>query len=118
MKHIKIFDEIIATGDKEKFKTVNYTLYWAYVTSLDNETETIDFDGAIWDKDIKPIVDTCRENGFEEITISSTMSNIIETIYKFIELGCEINGFREIETNFTDFRTGEKDIKHAMVIKL
>ena len=63
---------------------INPTLFWAYRTSKEeSDNDLIDFNGAIWDYDIKEIADCLRAEGITEFTISSTFSGLIETLAAF-----------------------------------
>ena len=97
---------------------VNRTFYWAYVYSKEAEAETLDFGDVIWDYDIEPIIEACRRFGIETITISNTFSGLPETIWGFEERGCKLIGMTMVSSRFTDWKTGEHEMKPAFLIEI
>ena len=69
------------------------------------------FAEVIWDHDIETILADCRKLGVKEFTISSTFSSLIETIAKFEELGCTLNGIVKVKERYTHFGSDE----HALI---
>ena len=65
----------------------------------------------IWDYDIEAILEDCRKLGVKEFTISSTFSSLIETIAKFEELGCTLDGIVKVKERYTHFGSDE----HALI---
>ncbi len=118
MKHIELLDK--AAENKQRFEEieVNRTFGAAYFTALESGNELPDFDEVIWDEDIEAILEDCRRFGFERFTVSSTFSGLTETIAKFTELGCRLEGMTKVKTRFTDWRTKEKEIRPAFLLSL
>ena len=79
---------------------VQYTLGQAYLWSRDAGNELPNFAEVIWDYDIEEIIDNCRRLGVKEFTISSTFSSLIQTIAKFEELGCTLDGIVKIKDRY------------------
>ena len=69
------------------------------------------FAEVIWDYDIEAILEDCRKLGVKEFTISSTFSSLIETIAKFEELGCTLDGIVKVKERYTHFGSDE----HALI---
>ena len=69
------------------------------------------FADVIWDHDIEAILADCRKLGVKEFTISSTFSSLIETIAKFEELGCTLDGIVKVKERYTHFGSDE----HALI---
>ena len=69
------------------------------------------FAEVIWDYDIEAILADCRKLGVKEFTISSTFSSLIETIAKFEELGCTLDGIVKVKERYTHFGSDE----HALI---
>ena len=106
MKEIKKFEEAIAG----KFKTleeaeINGTMYWAYRNSKHAGNKLIDFNEVIWEEDIEQIIITCKENNIKEFTISSRMSDLIETLVAFEKFGCKMNGLTEVNAPYKEWNT-------------
>lgn len=119
MKKIEAFENAIANQVRDLREIgINPTMFWAYRDSQEAESEMLNFSEVIWNDDIAPIVETCRENGIHEFTISSTFSSLIETMAEFEKLGCKLAGLTTVKTRYTDFRTGEKEVKPAVLMKL
>ena len=81
-----------------------WTLGQAYLYSKE-------FAEVIWDYDIEAILADCRKLGVKEFTISSTFSSLIETIAKFEELGCTLDGIVKVKERYTHFGSDE----HALI---
>ena len=110
MKRIEWFDKVMSgeAGVKDLRKAnINPTAYWAYQSSLEVENELIDFCDVIWDDDVEPIVETLKENGIKEFTISTTMCELIKTLVLFEKVGCKMNGLTETKVNHKDWETGK-----------
>ena len=67
---------------------------------------------------MKDIVDFCRENGIDHLTISSTFSSLITILAKFEELGCKMDGLTKVNKRFRE-SNGEREQIPAlrMIIK-
>ena len=112
MKEIKTFEAAIKQNAKSLEELgINATLFWAYRTSKETGNELIDFNDVIWDYDIEEIAQTLRANGITEFTISSTFSSLIETIAKFEDLGCTLDGIVRVKERCTHFGSDE----HALI---
>ena len=98
MKPIKKFEEAITCKESRKLSDfgINSTMFWAYRKSQEAGCEFLNFDDVIWDYDVAPIVEACQEEGIERITISSTFSSLVKTLYFFDELGCKIEGMTSV----------------------
>ena len=119
MKKIEAFENAIANQVKDLRATgINPTMFWAYRDSLEAESETLNFADVIWNNDIAPIVEACREYGIHEFTISSTFSSLIETLAEFEKLGCKLAGLTSVKTRYTDWQTGENKIVPAVLMQL
>ena len=60
------------------------------------------FAEVIWDYDIEAILADCQRLGVKEFTISSTFSSLFETIAKFEELGCTLDGIVTVSYTHLD----------------
>lgn len=89
MKTIDICEKVL-NKEIQYPEDLNCTIFTAYKHSKRYKQELLNFDEVIWEKDIEPIIEFCKENGIEEITISSTFSGILETLDIMAEYGCEI----------------------------
>lgn len=113
----------IGTWEKEltaesRNRDTNVTLLQAYRAARECGNERIDFFDVVWDYDVKPVVDACREVGVTEITVSSTMSGLVETLDQFVELGCAVGGIVKVRRHYKDW--GSDDYKEipAVLIKI
>ena len=112
MKEIRTFEEAIEQNARSlKELGIIGTLFWAYRTSKETGNELIDFNEVIGDYDIEEIAQTLRANDITEFTISSTFSSLIETIAKFEELGCTLDGIVKVKERYTHFGSDE----HALI---
>lgn len=119
MKKIEAFENAIANQVKDIREIgINPTMFWAYRDSQEAESEMLNFPDVIWNSDIAPIVETCRENGIHEFSITSTFSSLIETLAEFEKLGCKLAGLTSVKTRYTDWQTGEKKIVPAVLMQL
>ena len=110
MKEITAFENIDRSKSFEE-QGLNGTLYWAYQNSKEAGNDLIDFGEVIWDYDIDPILENCKALGITEFTISSTFSSLIETIAKFEDLGCTLDGIVRVKERCTHFGSDE----HALI---
>ncbi len=118
MKRIEVLEQMKEQEKRYSETQVNQTFGQAYFAARRNENNLIDFNGAIWDYDIEPIIENCREFGIREFTISSTFSGIIETIAEFEKRGCRLAGLTEVNASYTDFMSGEHKIIPAFRMTL
>lgn len=63
--YIEEFEKIMTEQIKPS-KEINLTLGWAYVESVENKNDYLNFYDTIWAKDIAPIVETCRKYGIAD----------------------------------------------------
>lgn len=119
MKKIEAFENAIANQVKDIREIgINPTMFWAYRDSMEAESEMLNFTEVIWNNDIAPIVEACREYGIHEFSISSTFSSLFETLAEFEKLGCKLAGLTSVKTRYTDYQTGEKKIVPAVLMQL
>ena len=119
MKKIEAFENAIANQVKDiRAIGINSTMFWAYRESQEAGSDLLNFSEVIWNEDIAPIVEACQEYGIHEFTVSSTFSSLIETLAEFEKLGCKLAGLTTVKTRHTNWQTGEKEIKPAMLMKL
>ena len=111
MKRIEILDKAAENGTRFKDIDINPTFGAAYFYSIDAGNDLINFAEVIWDYDIEAILEDCRKLGVKEFTISSTFSSLIETIAKFEELGCTLDGIVKVKERYTHFGSDE----HALI---
>lgn len=118
MKEIRKIEEVIKLvelGKAPKLDEVdiNPTLYWAYRQSKEIGLDTIDFNEVIWEKDIEPIVTTLREEGYESFTVTCNFSGLLDTLYRFANLGCRLGEFRKVEQRYTTYNRETKEDERA-----
>ena len=119
MKKIKLFEDAIRNKcGNLKEAGINGTMFWAYRNSKEAGNELIDFNEVIWDYDVEEIVKTCRENGVEQFTISSTFSGLIRTLAEFEKHDCKVGGLTQVNARYTDIFTGEREIIPALIMNL
>lgn len=122
MKRIAKYDELKNGREDDRFKTANLTIYRAYIDSLEADTEDLNFNDVIWEKDIDKIIETCREENLKQITISSSFSSLTNTLWEMIKYGCKITGMKLIPTIYETYNTDtgkmEKDLKPAIIIEI
>lgn len=119
MKKIELFDKVIngeVVCDKLSDIGINGTLFYAYRISVEIGNETIDFNGTIWNRDVKPIIDGCKKYGIDTITISSTFSGMNELVWQFLQNGCTLLGMKEVNAPYKDYNTGEYEKIPALII--
>ena len=68
----------------------SFTLACAYFESRDQGCELINFNEAIFNSDVESIFAALKDVGVKEFTISSGFCGMIETIGKFVKLGCRV----------------------------
>lgn len=116
MKQIEKLEKLLAKEITWDEANVNDTLFIAYKHSKKDKQELLNFDEVIWERDIEPIVWFCKENGMDEITISSTFSGLLETLEIFAEYGCEIVGLTKV--NYISWCDDEVKKIPAMKIRI
>lgn len=100
-----------------KDQGINPTFFYAYDRTLDTINESINFSDVIWDDDVKPIVEHCKEFNIDYITISDCQARIEDILAKFENEGCTI-GLTKVRSRFIDFKTNEPEIKNAFKITI
>lgn len=123
MKVINQYEEAIANKVKDlKAVGINRTMFWAYRDSKRAGSEDLNFDDVIWDEDIDYIVENCRANGIERITISSSFSGLPKVLWLLTQKGCTIEGMTQTPSRYTrcDWNTDKevRDQLPALVIKI
>ena len=88
----------------------HWTLGQAYLYSKEAGNDLPNFAEVIWDYDIEAILADCRKLGVKEFTISSTFSSLIETIARFEELGCTLDGIVRVKERYTHFRSDDRTL--------
>ena len=123
MKEIKQYEDAIARQAASlKDEGINRTMFWAYRHSKRAGTDDLNFDDIIWDTDIDYIVNTCRAEGIERITVSSTFSSLTEVIWGMMAIGCTVEGMKLVPTTNTRYDektdTYVRDKVPAFIIKI
>lgn len=116
MRRIETWEKEL-TGESGNRDT-NITLLQAYHAARACGNKRIDFFDVIWDYDVESIVNACREAGVTEITISSTMSGLVETLDKFTELGCAVGGIVKVRRHYKDWGSDDYKMIPALLIKI
>lgn len=116
MKRIEKLDQARKQNANLNEWGINRTFYWAYEICLYTKNETLNFDDTIWDSDVKPIIEHCKEFGIKEITISSTYSGAIKTLGLFADNGCKVLGLVKVKSQFTE--TNSRELKKIYAVKL
>ena len=123
MKIIKTYEELMNDPkQRAEAKDVNWTLYKAYRDSRKAGTDDLNFSDIIWDEDIESILVTCRKEGIERITISSTFSSLTEVLWELCQCGCSLDGMRSIPTQFKRYDSEQDkevtEYRPALVVKI
>lgn len=109
MTRIKELDEEIRRyADATKVESdspVNVTLLQAYWQNLEIQNDLINFGEIIWDHDVEDIIQTLRENGILEFTISTFQGKLVELLAAFDKSGAVMSGLTEVKANYTDWET-------------
>lgn len=102
MKEIKQYEEAIANKVTNlEAEGINRTMFKAYRHSRRAGSDDLNFDDIVWDTDIEYIVNTCRAEGIEQMTVSSTFSSLTEAIWGMIAKGCTVEGMKLVPTTNT-----------------
>lgn len=118
MKRIEKFESANDSGKEFDELKINYTLYWAYMTAREIGNDLIDFSEVIWETDIEPLVEECRELGIEKFTISSPFSSLFTTLAEFEKRGYKVAGLTQVKSRCTDWHTGKPAIIPAVLMSL
>lgn len=123
MKIIKTYEDLMNDPkQRTEAKDVNWTLYKAYRDSRKAGTDDLNFSDIIWDEDIESILATCREEGIERITISSTFSSLTEVLWELCQRGCSLDGMKSIPTQFKRYDSEQDkevtEYRPALVVKI
>ncbi|MCD8159535.1 MAG: hypothetical protein LUD77_11855 [Clostridiales bacterium] len=71
--HDALWKEITAKGE-------DYTkLYKLYSETKERENDYIDLSDVVWERDVKPLIESFRKFGISKFTFSSTWSSAVET---------------------------------------
>ncbi len=96
---IKEFEDILETLKQQgkpywkvSSKQANPRMFEAYCKSQEEQKELLDFDEPIWEEDILPIAEKCRQFGIKQFTISVRQSNLIDILTDFQNAGITIQG--------------------------
>ena len=96
---------------------INRTLYFAYEKSKKAANELINFDDIIWANDVEAIVNTLKENGIKEFTISCHFCDLIDRLADFDKFGCRMNGVTEVKSSMTNL-DGSVQIINALRMEI
>ena len=123
MKTIQTYEQAIENAKKGiQTDGINQTMLWAYRNSREKGSEFLDFDEVIWEKDIPELIEACKQEGLEAITISSNFSGLLETLATFEESGCRLAGLTKVPERFDscNYKTGEiyRKMKAAAKIEI
>lgn len=113
MKIINEVEQLRKSGQSYEETGINRTFYFAYWNSVAANTEIMDFDDVIWDKDVQPILENCKRFGIKEFTVSSTYSGVVETLDLFQNAGCKVVGLIKINSRHMNFIENTREIKPA-----
>ena len=86
----------------------NPAMFKAYCESREEQKELLDFKEPMWDEDILPIAEKCRQLSIRQFTISVRQSNIIDILTEFQNAGITIQGMTKIHAQ--DERMGDRVI--------
>ena len=95
---------------------VLWTLGQAYLYSKEVGNNLPIFPEAIWGCGIEAIPADCRRLGIRKFAISSTFSCLIESIAKFEELGCTLDGILRVKDSYTHFGSSNLNLIPACKI--
>ena len=115
---IEVIENLMKNGGNWSDININHTFGKAYSHSMEAGNELIDFDDVIWDEDIEEIIENCKRYGITEFTVSSGFSRIIETLDKFAEHGCKVDGLIKVKSIHKDFQTNKKKVIPAIKMSL
>ena len=62
-----------------------------------NESEELNFDDFVWDKEAKDFIDTLRAAGFKTFTVTNQSTALMENMHWFVQNGCTLLGLCEVE---------------------
>lgn len=111
MEKIKLVEKII----KEDYSQLFSPFYYSYLTTLDTGNETLNIE-MIEEDQIKRLLETCKEFGIKEITVSSTWSGTVNVMWEFQKNGAKIKEMKQINSGIRDFKTREYKLIPAFVI--
>lgn len=118
MKTIEKLEQVKEQKANLKEWSINYTFYWAYRSALETGNELIDLNDVVWENDVKPIIEHCKEFGIKQITISSNFSGAIQMLGLFEDNGCKVMGLKKVKSQYTDFYSQEYRIINAVIIQM
>lgn len=114
MKRIETFETALRTNN---MNGLNATVLRAYRKALKNENDLIDFE-CFNDSEIEKITDCLKENGIEEITISSTDSNLLASLAAFEANGYKAEALTQVNKPADDWRSTGFEKAAAMKLHL
>ena len=97
---------------------IERSTFLAYRYSHEAETEILDFNDVIWEKDIPAILADCRRFEINRFTISCAMSSMADTIWELQKHGCRLVGMTRVNGRFDDYRTGARETHAAFEIEI
>ncbi|MCC8013641.1 MAG: hypothetical protein LIO87_00450 [Eubacterium sp.] len=110
--HDFLWKEITAKGE-------DYTkLYKLYSETKERENDYIDLSDVVWERDVKPLIESFRKFGISKFTFSSTWSSAVETAWLFQKNGCKLEGLVEINGRHKDFMSKEYEKVHGYLFSL
>ena len=123
MKTIQTYEQAIENAKKGiQTDGINKTMFCAYRNSREKGSEFLDFDDVIWETDIPELIEACKQEGLEAITISSNFSGLLETLATFEESGCRLAGLTKVPERCEsyNYETGEiyRKMKAAAKIEI
>lgn len=89
-----------------------------YTDSRKRGNAAPDIDHSLYAATPAEVVSFYRENGIQELTISSTWTDAVQTIADFVEAGCKLIGVREVYVGAPSFRTNEYKKGPAVVLTI
>lgn len=110
--HDALWKEITAKGEDY------IKLYKLYSETKERENDYIDLSDVVWDRDVKPLIESFRKFGISKFTFSSTWSSAVETAWLFQKNGCKLEGLVEINGRHKDFMSKEYEKVHGYLFSL
>ena len=117
MKTIERLEQARNTDKCLQDQGINPAFFYAYERTLETTNESINFSDVIWEKDVKPIIEHCKEFDIDYITISNCQARIEDILALFVEEGCTIS-LTKVTSKYIDFRTNEPEVKNAIKVTI
>ena len=115
MKKIEKLEQARNIDKCLKDQGINSTFFYAYEKTLETTNESINFSDVIWEADVKPIIEHCREFDIDYITITNCQSRIEDILALFVDNGCSIK-LAKVTSKYIDFNTNKPEIKNAIKV--